>query len=137
METSKESTFLALADELIPAYGAMPRFSALCSFADALAALDFRLDLKPGFERGLAADVTGGAAPALDRMDREDPEAFGALSTIALTTYFMNGRVRDLIGYPGQENVTYDAHATQSYLTDGSLAKVVARGRRYRPTPSA
>jgi hypothetical protein len=43
--------------------------------------------------------------------------------------------VRQSIGYPGQENVSYDSKATQSYLVDGSLAKVIARGRKYRSTP--
>ena len=131
----RKDVFLALADFLIPAYGEMPAFGQVCSFDDALAALDFRIDLKEGFERAVAADIAGGAEAALERLNTEDGDAFNAVTTIALCTYYMNPRVRELIGYPGQENVSYDPKATQSYLLDGTLAKVVARGRKYRPTP--
>lgn len=131
----KARTFVILADQLIPQSGKMPRFSAVATWDDALAALDFRIDLKEGFHRGLEVDALQNAEAALETLDQHDAEAFGAISTVALATYYMNPRIRELIGYPGQESVTYDAHATPSYLTDGSLAKVVARGRRYRPTP--
>jgi hypothetical protein len=133
--TEDRHTFFALADVLIPAFAAMPRFSEVCSWDDTLKALDFRTDLKEGFARGLTVDLADGAEPAVDRLNAADPDAFGAMSTIALATYYMNARVRALIGYPGQESVSYDSKATQSYLTDGSLAKVAASGRRYRPTP--
>lgn len=128
-------TFLALADFLIPQHGDMPAYSQACSYDDALTALGFRVDLKDGFERAVATDVTDGAESALEAMVEGDAEAFNALSTVAVCTYYMNPKVRELIGYPGQESVTYDSKATQFYLVDGSLAKVIARGQKYRPTP--
>lgn len=132
---SNEVTFLALADFLIPAHGKMPKFSDACSYADAERALDFRTDLKEGFVRAVAGDLSGGAEECLEQLNRGDGEAFSAVSTVAIATYYMNPRVRELLGYPGQENVQYDSKATQVYLTDGSLARVIARGRKYRPTP--
>jgi hypothetical protein len=113
----------------------MPSFSEVCSWDDALKALDFRADLKEGFARAVAVSLADGSDSALESLNADDVEAFNAVSTIALATYYMNPRVRELIGYPGQESVSYDSKATQSYLTDGSLAKVIARGRKYRPTP--
>jgi hypothetical protein len=130
-----EQTFLALADFLISAHGKMPNFSAVCSYADATQALDFRVDLKEGFARAVAADLSNGPEASLEKLNREDGEAFSAVTTVTIATYYMNPRVRELLGYPGQENVQYDSKATQVYLTDGSLARVVARGRKYRPTP--
>jgi hypothetical protein len=132
---SNERTFLALADVLIPAHGTMPKFSDACAYADAERALDFRVDLMEGFARGVAADAAADPEAHLERLNSADGEAFAAVTTIVIATYYMNPRVRALIGYPGQENVQYDAKATQVYLTDGSLARVVARGRKYRPTP--
>jgi hypothetical protein len=132
---SKEPTFLALADFLIPAHGKMPKFSEVCSYADVVRALDFRVDLKEGFVRGAEAEVSAGPETCLEELNRADGEAFNAITTIVVATYYMNPRVRELIGYPGQENVQYDSKATQVYLTDGSLGRVVARGRKYRPTP--
>lgn len=127
--------FLALADFLIPAHEAMPRFGDVAGTADALAALDFRTDLRDGFARALDTDLSEGAEAWLERLNADDPAAFTAVTTVAIATYYMNPTVRALIGYPGQENVSYDPNATQVYITDGSLANVVARGRRYRPTP--
>jgi len=126
--------YLALADCLIPAHKTMPAFSTVCSHADALIALDFRADLKEGFARAVA-DCPSGAEARLEALNRDDKEAFTALTTVTIATYYMNPRVRALIGYPGQESISYDPLETQIYITDGSLANVVARGRRYRPTP--
>jgi hypothetical protein len=129
-------TFLALADFLIPAYKRKPSFGSFCSYNDALQALGFRSDLREAFERALlAVDMKEGPEPALEKLNAEDGEAFSALTTIVIATYYMNPKVRESIGYPGQENVSYDSKATQSYLLDGSLARVIARGRKYRPTP--
>ena len=135
MTPADSSSFIGLADFLIPAHKAMPKFSDVCSFADALRALDFRIDLKEGFGRALALPLDGGAEARLEHLNRDDKPAFTAVTTIALATYFMNPKVRQLIGYPGQENVAYDSKETQSYLTDGSLGRVIARGSKYRPTP--
>jgi hypothetical protein len=127
--------FPALADFLIPAHQQMPRFSDVCSFADAMTALDFRIDLKDGFKRALPETLADGAESYLENLNAADGEAFSALTTVVIATYYMNPKVRSLIGYPGQESVAYDSKATQIYLTDGSLGKVIARGRKYRPTP--
>jgi len=135
MSEQHGDTFLALADFLIPRHGDMPAYSEVCTYDAALAALDFRIDLKEGFERGVAVDLKDGAEGALEKMAEGDAEAFNALSTVAVCTYYMDQKVRELIGYPGQESVTYDSKATQPYLVDGSLAKVIARGQTYRPTP--
>lgn len=132
---SDETTYAALADFLIPAYGKMPRFSDVCSYVDVQKSLDFRIDLKDGFVRGLATDLANGAEAHLETLNKGDREAFTAITTITIATYYMKPKVRDLIGYPGQENVSYDPKETQVYLTNGSLGRVVARGRKYRPTP--
>ena len=131
---AKDDVFLALADFLIPAYQDKPKFGDVCTYEDARAALGYRDDLAKAFERALTVDMAAGAEAALERLNSKDTEGFSALTTIVITTYYMNAKVRQSIGYPGQENVSYNSKATQSYLVDGSLAKVIARGRKYRPT---
>ena len=129
-------TFLALADFLIPAYEKKPSFGAFCSYDDAIRALGFRPDLREAFERALDVDMKDGPEPALEKLNAGDGEAFSALTTIIIATYYMKDpKVRRSIGYPGQENISYNCKETQSYLLDGSLAQVIARGRKYRPTP--
>jgi hypothetical protein len=57
------------------------------------------------------------------------------VSLAASGGYYMSPRVRDLIGYPGQENRPFDPDKTTEYLGDGLLAPVIARGPIYRATP--
>ena len=132
---ANSDTFLALADFLIPAYEKRPSFGAFCSYDDAIRALGFRPDLRENFERAVAVEMKGGPERALEKLNARDGGAFSALTTIIIATYYMNPKVRESIGYPGQENVSYNSKETQSYLLDGSLARVIARGRKYRPTP--
>lgn len=134
-EHNPEQIFMALADFLIPAHNNMPVFSGICTYADALKALDFRDDLKDGFARALTGAIDDGPEAYLEALNIQDSDAFSAVTTIIIATYYMNTTVRECIGYPGQENVPYLPYATQTYLTDGSLGKVIARGRKYRPTP--
>lgn len=132
---ARDEIFLALADFLIPMHKRMPKFSDVCSFADVETALDFRGDLKDAFGDALQTELPAGPEAHLEEINRNSPAAFSAVTTIAIATYYMNPKVRELIGYPGQENVQYDPKATQEYITDGSLGNVIARGRKYRPTP--
>ena len=113
----------------------MPAFSQACDMDSIRRSLDFRPDVKEAFQRALRADLGSGPQAALDWIHVHDKEAFDALTLIAVTTYYMQPAVRQLIGYPGQENVSYDPLATQEYLTDGSLGQVIAAGRKYKPTP--
>ncbi len=40
--------------------------------------------------------------------------------------------MQDRVGYHGQEARTIDVHELPGYLEDGSLERVLARGRHYR-----
>ena len=128
--------FMALADYLIPAHQAMPAFSTVCAEAVIDLCLRFRPDAREAFWRGLTAvPAEATAEAALEHLAAQDPEAFSAVGLVAVSAYYMAPEVRRLIGYPGQENVAYDSRATPSYLLDGTLAPVRARGPRYVPTP--
>jgi hypothetical protein len=132
---TNSETFLTVADFLIPSYQTKPGLRTVCAHEDGIHALSFRCDLREAFERALTVDMSAGAKAALERLNAQDDAAFSALITIVITTYYMNPKVHESIGYPGQENVAYDSKATQPYLVDGSVARVIARGRKYRPTP--
>ncbi|MET1026345.1 MAG: hypothetical protein ABWY00_04190 [Dongiaceae bacterium] len=135
MMGDRNATYMKIADFLIPAYRQMPAFSTVCDMAVVESSIGFRPDVKEAFNRGLQAEVPGDAEAMLEHLNTKDREAFDAITLITVTTYYMTPRVRELIGYPGQENVSYDSKETQVYLTDGSLGQVIARGRKYKPTP--
>ena len=75
------------------------------------------------------------ARAAADLLFAEHPALFQSLGLIASGAYYMHPEVRALIGYPGQESLTYDTAAEPPYVTNGALDEVLARGPVYRPTP--
>lgn len=136
LSAGQRSVFRALADVLIPAYGKMPAASAV-GVHEALAdeVLKHRPDIRDDLFRALAhAEGTDPKIAAIDLL-RKDKAAFNALGLAASGAYYMSPIVRELLGYPGQRTTNYDAFETPDYLLDGSIERVLARGRVYRPTP--
>jgi hypothetical protein len=128
--------FGAFADHLIPAYKKMPKATDVGVAADLLdAVLGFRPDLREGFFRGLDAIRDLPAAEAAERLFKSDNPTFEILGLVASGGYYMAPEVRDLMGYPGQESLSYDPHAPQDYVTSGLLDRVVKRGPIYVATP--
>jgi hypothetical protein len=74
-------------------------------------------------------------AEAAKRLFESDNAAFETLGLVASGGYYMAQKVRELMGYPGQESLTYDPHATPDYVTNGLLDRVIRRGPIYVATP--
>lgn len=128
--------FLSLADTLIPAYGEMPAFSAVCSLDDVANCIGFRSDVADDFDRAISVDRGADARAAILSLATDDPKAFSALGLIVVSAYHMAPRVRELIGYPGQESRPIHPGEAATYLDDGLLQPVIDRGQRYVPTPA-
>ena len=135
----ERAAFAAIADILIPAAEGMPAASAMDvqgAMLDRILAL--RPDLAPAFRRGLAAAAAGKPPQqAAEALNRDDGEAFAAIGLVASAGYYMTPAVRELIGYPGQENRPADPDRTPEYLANGMLQQVIARGPIFDPTPEA
>lgn len=130
------AVFEQLAVILIPAHGKMPAASAVGAHQSLLDdVLKHRPDIRDDLLRALAAAHGREPRAAANDLLRKDAAAFNALGLAVSGAYYMSPRVRELLGYPGQESVSYDPYATPNYLTDGMLERVVARGPIYRPTP--
>ncbi|WP_165899837.1 hypothetical protein [Borborobacter arsenicus] len=129
--------FAGMADVLIPAYKQMPAASAVDVAGPFLdKAIGAREDLLEPLIRGLEAQSAVPAAEGIARLYVEDQEAFEAIATLASGVYYMIPAIRELIGYPGQENIpTPDPYETPSYVLDGSLRRVFERGPIYVPSP--
>lgn len=127
--------FLSLADTLIPAYRDMPAFSAACSLDDVTRCIGFRPDVTDDFERAISIERDKDARAAILQLAADDPKAFAALGLIVVSAYHMAPRVRELIGYPGQESRPIRPGEADTFLSDGLLQPVIDRGRRYVPTP--
>ena len=132
----ERAAFAAIADILIPAAEGMPAASAMevqGAMLDRILAL--RPDLAPPFRRGLAAAAGKPPQEAAEALNRDDGEAFAAIGLVASAGYYMTPAIRELIGYPGQENRPADPDRTPEYLSDGMLQQVIARGPIFLPTP--
>jgi hypothetical protein len=130
------AVFEQLADVLVPSHGTMPAASAVGTHEGLLDdVLKHRPDILDDLLRALTAAQDREPRAAANDLLRKDAAAFNALGLAVSGAYYMSPRVCELLGYPGQESVSYDPYATPNYLTDGMLERVVARGPIYRPTP--
>lgn len=130
------STFLALADALIPEAEGMPAASQVGVGGEILdRMLGLRPDLRDAFMRGLRTAAGKPAAAAAEALNRDDQTALGAIGLVAAAGYYMSPKVRALIGYPGQESRPADPEATPEYVANGMLQQVIDRGLIFKPTP--
>ena len=129
-DAEQRARYASLADELIPAAGAMPAASEADPTGKWLdRALAARPDLRPAFERAL--DGEGDARALRDA----DPEAFAALATLASGAYYINLKVRKRIGYPGQRHAPPYSDEADYYL-EGLLELPAEQSPRERPAPT-
>jgi len=128
--------FAGIADVLIPEAEGMPSATQVDVHKDVLdRVVELRADLRPAFFRGLNAAKGKDPQAAAEALNKSDPEALGAIGLLASAAYYMQPKVRQLIGYPGQENRELDSDATPDYVANGMLQQVIDRGPIYRPTP--
>jgi len=136
IDEEMRATFLAVADLLIPEALGMPSASQVNVAGPVLdRILALRPDLQEPFFRGLRMAAGKDPKFAAQAVNRDDPKALAAIGLVAASAYYMDPRVRGLIGYPGQEKRIYDPDATPEYIANGMLQKVIDRGPIYRLTP--
>ena len=126
------ATLAAIADHLIPAAHGMP------SAADVLtddrvgfvlaARPDLAEPLKVALRPGLGADV----AQRLATLGQDEPGNLAALQLVIVGGYYTDKRVRELIGYNGQEAIEVKSWLMPPYLEEGLIDKVLARGPVWR-----
>lgn len=126
LDPAERATLSALADRLIPAEDGMPSASE----ADVpLSGVDYVLDVRPDLCEPLTALLAEAAEEDPCEFLRElDPEALGALGEVVAGAYFLNDKVKALIGYHGRRAVPVGEDDVDPEL----LAPVIARGPIYR-----
>lgn len=100
LSTEERRVLAALAEVIVPAYGRMPSAGAidLCH-----APIDRVLAVRPDLAaplRRLLADATGWEPRAwIEALERDDPPALRRLLEAVAGAYYMDARVRALLGY--------------------------------------
>lgn len=128
---------IALADVMLPAAHGMPAVSEVKAVESYLAqVLGWRDDLREPLAR--AVDELDPSSFTIDRLAAlhgEDEDAYVALTTAVAACYYLSPLVRELIGYPGQVDKTYDPYAYTEWVAEGLLDPVVERGPIWREAP--
>jgi hypothetical protein len=131
-------TLAAIADHLIPAAHGMP------SAADVLTGdrLQFVLGARPDLADPLRAALRPELGEEVDarllRLAQEEPTNLSALQLVIVAGYYTDARVRELIGYSGQQSIPLESWpdwAAEGNLIDnvrrrGPVWKDPATGRR-------
>lgn len=137
LDEKRRATLAALADELVPAALGMPSATEVDVHIEGINhVLAARPDLAEPLARLLDQVGEEQPAAALERLNAEDPEAIGVLGTAVTGAYYIDPRVRDLLGYHGQPNKPPQPGESDEYLAGGILDPVRERGPVFRPTPS-
>ena len=131
----QRQTLAGLGDELIPSAEGMPSASEADVHGDWV---DRVLEVRPDVAENLirVLDAASGQDPMeeIRRLNSDSPEDLATLGLVVTGAYYLNSRVRQAIGYPGQKpNPPYPDEADY-YLRDGLLDPVVERGPIWRPT---
>lgn len=127
--------FAIFADVLLPPTDEMP---AASQTSLASTGLDTLATAAPRFAQRLATTLSAtspGAADAIETLEalqRDDPDAYDLIRVAAGAAYYLDARVRERIGYPGQEPTATIPGRDDAYLTEGLLDHVAERGPRYR-----
>ena len=122
----------AVADHLIPAAHGMPSAAEVLTYDRLRFVLNARPDLAEPIRTALRAGLADDPASRVAALAANEPAALGALQLAIVAGYYTDKRVRELIGYPGQEAITVRSWELPPYLDEGLIDAVIARGPTWR-----
>ncbi|HEY7130894.1 MAG TPA: hypothetical protein VH440_01525 [Candidatus Limnocylindrales bacterium] len=132
LDDAELATLAAVAEHLIPAAHGMPSAAEVVSADRLRFVLAARPDLLEPMRRALRAGLGDDPAARVAALQRDDPAALGALQLAIVGGYYTDKRVRELIGYPGQEAITIRTWEVPPYIEEGLIDAVLARGPLWR-----
>ncbi|HUP83767.1 MAG TPA: hypothetical protein VM284_06225 [Candidatus Limnocylindria bacterium] len=125
-------TLAAVADHLIPQAHGMPSAGAVVDAARLAFVLNARPDLRGHLASALRPELGSDPAARLEALAKDEPEGLGALQLVIVGGYYTDKRVRELIGYNGQEAIEVKSWILPQYLEEGLIDSVLARGPVWR-----
>ena len=132
IDPAERAVLAAIADRLIPAAHGMPSAAEVLTDHRLRFVLTARPDLIEPIRAALRPDLGADAGARLETLLRDEPDALAAVQLAIVAGYYTDKRVRELIGYPGQEALTIRSWELPPYLEEGLIDAVVARGPTWR-----
>jgi hypothetical protein len=131
LDPIRRATLGAVADHLIPAAHGMPSAADVVTDDRLTFVLSARPDLAAPLQAALRPDLPADVQGRLDALSAE-PANLAALQLVIVAGYYTDKRVRELIGYPGQEAIEVKSWLYPQYLEEGLIDAVLARGPVWR-----
>jgi hypothetical protein len=133
LSDAERTVYGARADVLIPGAEGMPSATQVGTHTSWIdEALVARPDLVVDFKASLHIGPADDPAAAIAELHRTQPLLFDAFSILTSGAYLMCPDVKQIIGYPGQEERPVTGDDVPDYID--MLENVAARGPVYRPT---
>ena len=132
LSDAERAVLASVADHLIPAAHGMPSAGEVLTDERLRFVLAARPDLLEPIRAALRPDLGDDVQARIDALGRDEPAAVGALQLAIVAGYYTDKRVRELIGYPGQEALTIRSWELPPYLEEGLIDAVIARGPTWR-----
>lgn len=132
LDAGERATLAAVADHFIPAAHGMPSAAAVVDDTRLRFVINARPDLLAPLRAALRPELGDDVAVRLDVLGRDEPAALGALQLVIVAGYYTDAGVRELIGYPGQMALELRSWELPSYLDEGLIDAVLARGPVWR-----
>jgi hypothetical protein len=126
------TTLAAIADHFIPAAHGMPSAAEVVNDDRLRFVLTARPDLVEPLTAALRPELGDDVQARLEALTRDEPEALDALQLVVVAGYYTDKRVRELIGYPGQEAIEVRSWIVPEYIEQGLIDAIIARGPVWR-----
>jgi hypothetical protein len=128
----ERATLSAVAVRLIPAAHGMPSAAQVLDDGRLRFVLNARPDLLDPLRAALRPELGEDVGARLEALGRDEPAVLYALQLVIVAGYYTDGRVRELIGYPGQMAIDLRTFGFPAYLDEGLIDAVLARGAVWR-----
>jgi len=132
LTNAERAVLAAVADHLIPAAHGMPSAAEVLTDDRLQFVETARPDLAEPIRTALRAGLADDPAKRVATLAADEPAALGALQLAIVAGYYTDRRVRELIGYPGQEALTIRSWELPLYIEEGLIDAVLARGPTWR-----
>ena len=110
----------------------MPSAGAIVDAGRLAFVLNARPDLRKPLVDALRPELGNDPQTRLDSLAEKEPGNLGALQLAIVGGYYTDKRVRELIGYNGQEAIEVESWLLPPYLEEGLIDKVLERGPVWR-----
>jgi hypothetical protein len=132
LDAGRRAVFAAVADRLIPAAHGMPSAAEVVGDDRLRFVLTARPDLIEPLAAALRPELGDEPGARLATLERDEPTRLAALQLAIVSGYYTDRRVRELIGYAGQEAIEVKSWLVPEYIDEGLIDAVLARGPSWR-----